>query len=94
MQVQHHNHNRGGKFFVTVDGEERAQMTYVHSGPGLIIIDHTEVDDSLAGKGIGKQLVAAGVAWARKENMQVIPLCPFAKAVFEKVPAYADVLRK
>ena len=34
-----------------------AEMTYVWAGDAKIIIDHTEVDESLNGKGIGKQMV-------------------------------------
>lgn len=94
MQVQQHTNDRGGKFFVAVDGNELAEMTYVNTGASVIIIDHTGVDDALAGKGIGKQLVAAAVEWARKEKIEIIPLCPFAKAIFEKVPSYDDVLKK
>lgn len=94
MEVQHSTTPNGGKFYIAVDGNELAEMTYVNTGPGNIIIDHTGVDDVLAGKGAGKQMVAAGVEWARKENIKIIPLCPFAKAIFEKIPAYADVLRK
>ncbi|MGZ6539658.1 MAG: GNAT family N-acetyltransferase, partial [Bacteroidia bacterium] len=65
---------------------------YRMSGPGKMIIDHTEVDERLAGKGIGKQLVAKAVAFARENNIKILPLCPFAKALFNKTPEYRDVL--
>jgi uncharacterized protein len=57
-----------------------------------VIIDHTQVDDALRGKGAGKKLVEAAVEWARAENQKMIPLCPFARSVFDKTPDYADVL--
>jgi predicted GNAT family acetyltransferase len=44
------------------------------------------------GTGTGAKLVAAAVAWARAEQRKLLPLCPFARSVFEKTPAYADVL--
>jgi predicted GNAT family acetyltransferase len=65
-------------------------MTYTGS-PGLAIIDHTEVDESLRGTGASRRLVAAAVAWARQEKLRLLPLCPFAKHVFDTTPEYADV---
>ena len=51
------------------------------------------MDASLRGTGAGARLVKAAVEWARAEKMQLMPLCPFAKSVFEKTPEYADVLK-
>jgi predicted GNAT family acetyltransferase len=52
------------------------------------------VDDALRGTGAGKRLVGAAVAWARQEGIKILPLCPFARSVFEKTPGFADVLRR
>jgi predicted GNAT family acetyltransferase len=38
--------------------------------------------------------VQAAVEWARKENARLMPLCPFARSVFDKTPEYSDVLAK
>jgi predicted GNAT family acetyltransferase len=67
-------------------------MTYTMAGEQRAIIDHTTVDDALRGTGAGKKLVEAAVLWARAERKKILPLCPFAKSVFDKTPAYADVL--
>ena len=79
-------------FFVEENGEKLARMTFSKAGDTLIIIDHTEVSDKLKGKNVGKQLVAAAVEHARKNNLKIIPLCPFTKSVIDKTPAYQDVL--
>ena len=50
------------------------------------------MDDRLRGTGAGKKLVEAAVQWARKENVRLMPLCPFSRSVFEKTAEYADVL--
>ena len=68
-------------------------MTYTVAGT-RVIIDHTQVDDSLRGEGVGAKLVQAAVEWARAENARLMPLCPYAKSVFDKTAAYADVLAK
>lgn len=75
------------------DGRQLAEMTYVWAGEERIIIDHTEVSDELRGKGVGKQLVAAAVDFARARSIHIVPLCPFAKGVFRRAPEFRDVLR-
>jgi predicted GNAT family acetyltransferase len=70
-----------------------AKMTYTVAGT-RVIIDHTDMDERLRGTGAGKSLVHAAVEWARAENARLLPLCPFARSVFDKTPEYADVLAK
>jgi predicted GNAT family acetyltransferase len=67
-------------------------MTYSRAGDSLIIIDHTEVSDKLRGQGAGKKLVLARGEYARKNNLKILPLCPFAKATFDRTPEIHDVL--
>jgi uncharacterized protein len=75
------------------NGERLAEMTYTVAG-SRVIIDHTDVDDRLRGKGAGRRLVRAAVEWARAENQKLMPLCPFAKSVFDKTADYSDVLAR
>ncbi len=67
-------------------------MTFVFAGSNKIIIDHTEVNPGNNGKGFGKKMVTAAVEMAREKNLKIIPLCPFAKSVFDKTEAFKDVL--
>jgi len=62
------------------------------AGEDKMIIEHTEVDDSLQGQGVGKKLQAELVAWVRAHGIHVLPLCPFAKATFARMPEWQDVL--
>jgi len=80
-----------GAFVIERDGERLAEMTYSMAGD-KVIIDHTDVSDALRGTGTGGKLVAAAVESARANNRRILPLCPFAKSVFDKTPAYGDVL--
>jgi len=89
--VTHERSDHRGAFVMNRDGKRLAEMTYTVAG-SRVIIDHTTVDDALRGTGAGKKLVEAAVQWARAENVKILPLCPFAKSVFDKTPAYADVL--
>lgn len=92
MEIQHQQQNGKGKFFAEENGTELAVMTYTFAGETKIIIDHTEVHKGNEGKGLGKQLVKAAVEYAREKHIKILPLCPFAKAVFDKTPEFSDVL--
>lgn len=92
MEIKQVNNATKG-YFEMVDGEKQAgRMTYSRIGDTKIIIDHTEVDNAYNGQGIGLKLVLAAVDYARKNNIKIIPLCPFAKSVFDKKPELHDVL--
>jgi uncharacterized protein len=91
--IAHERSGHRGAFVWQTDGKRLAEMTYTVAG-SRVIIDHTHVDDSLRGKGVGAQLVQAAVQFARAENVRLMPLCPYAKSVFDKTPEYVDVLAK
>ena len=93
MKIEHEHAGHRGAFVWMEDGERLAVMSYTVAG-SRVIIDHTDVDDRLRGKGAGKQLVKSAVEWARADKVQLLPLCPFARSVFDKTPEYSDVLAK
>lgn len=90
--VQLHLTEKNGYFYIEDQGMIQAQMTFVFAGPGRIIIDHTEVQPGNEGKGYGKQMVSAAVDYAREKHIKILPLCPFAKSVFDRTPEFRDVL--
>jgi len=92
MTITQNNGEKKGVFIATEDGVQAGEMTYSWAGTDKFIIDHTEVDPSFGGKGVGKQLVMAAVEYAREKGIKILPLCPFAKKVFDKTPEIADVL--
>ena len=90
--IQHEEAASKGAFYIDKAGQRVAEMTYSRTNATMIIIDHTDVDDSLRGEGVGRQLLNALVDWARSTGTKVLPLCPFAKAQFDKDPAIRNVL--
>ncbi|SDL49873.1 hypothetical protein SAMN05421823_106181 [Catalinimonas alkaloidigena] len=90
--IQHQDDGPKGSFYYAVDGVPKAQMFYVWAGNQKLIIDHTEVDPSLRGQGVGEALLEQIVAYARTKGVKILPLCPFANAQFKKHPEYQDVL--
>lgn len=93
MEILQEDEATKGRFFIlSKDGVSKAEMTYSKAGSDRIIIDHTEVDDSLRGQGAGKQMVFSAVNYARSKALKIIPLCPFVKSVFDRNPELHDVL--
>ena len=86
--------DQGAKgYFVATDAENEAgRMSYAYAGNSKIIIDHTEVNNAYRGQNIGKKLLMRTVEFARANQIKILPLCPFAKSVFEKVESIRDVL--
>ena len=91
MNIVRKDDGHKGAFVIEVDSRRQGMMTYSLAGD-IVIINHTEVDSTLRGTGAGKQLVAAAVEWARTEHRRIMPLCPFAKSVFDRTPEFGDVL--
>ncbi|WP_300345006.1 GNAT family N-acetyltransferase [Fusobacterium sp.] len=56
------------------------------------IIDHTEVDENYGGKGIAKKLIEIIVNEAKKRDLKILPLCPYAKKEFEKNKEYQEIM--
>lgn len=92
MNIQQKDDGKTGLFFIEQDDKKVAELVYSWKGNDRIIIEHTEVDDALKGKGAGKELMAKTVEFAREKGIKIIPVCSFAKHIFEETKQYEDVL--
>ncbi len=93
MHIQHRISGTHGKFYIPdEEAGSLAELVYAVTNDGKMIIEHTEVDEELRGQNIGYEMVHAAVAHARQYEMKIVPVCPFAKAVFNKKPDFADLL--
>jgi predicted GNAT family acetyltransferase len=92
VSIGHEESGHRGAFFFEQGGKRLGEMTYSRANASLVIIDHTEVDPSLGGQGIGRKLLDAAVAWARETKTKVLSTCPYASAQFAKDPSIRDVL--
>lgn len=68
-----------------------AELTYYKNANNVLTIDHTEVKREMENQGIGSSLVRESVEFARKNNLKIDPLCPFAEVQFEMHKSYRDV---
>lgn len=80
-----------GSFYIPEGNERVGEIFFSMKNDDRMVIEHTEVSEKLSGRGIGKQLVDHAVEYAREKNLKIVPLCPFAKSVFERFPGYEDV---
>ena len=92
IEIKHVKDDPKGYFSASVNGKTAGSLTYTTAGETRIIIDHTEVDKKFLKQGIGKKLVMNVVEYAKLNNLKIIPLCSFAKSVFEKNESIRDVL--
>jgi predicted GNAT family acetyltransferase len=91
MEFKHKDNGQKGSFIFRDGDYLAAEMTYVWMNDNAFIIDHTGVNPKYEGQGLGKQLVEKAVDFARRMDIRILPLCPFARAVFDKTPSYNDV---
>ena len=92
-QVVREDGSSKGRYLLEIAGHQ-AMMTYSRAGEAMIIIDHTEVPAALRGRKVGERLVRQAVDDARQDGVAIVPLCPFAKAQFDRHPEWQDVLRR
>ena len=74
-----------GFFEAEENGKRLGQMEIALSGKRLTVY-HTEVSPEAEGKGLAKKMLEAMVAYAREQQLNVIPLCPYVHAQFKKNP--------
>lgn len=91
MKIQHEETETKGAFYFLDSKQKIAELTYSKAGSKRIILDHTEVSEEHRGKDLGKKLVLEAVDFARKHNLKILPLCPFARSVFSKNKELRDV---
>jgi uncharacterized protein len=85
MKILQKDNGKTGMFFIEQKGEKVAKLVYSWKGKDTIIIEHTEVDDVLKGKGAGKELVTKTMEFAQEKGIELVPVCPFAKSIIDKM---------
>jgi predicted GNAT family acetyltransferase len=86
------NNTAESRFEVNLDGETAfTEYRLVDEG---IILPHTVVPDSFAGKGVGAALAKTALGYAREHDLKVIPLCPFIAGYITKHPEWHDIVHE
>lgn len=85
-------HNEAeSQFETTVDGH-LAVAAYDLEEPNRIVFTHTEVPESLSGRGIAGAIVKYGLDYAREKNLTVVPQCSYVAAFVKRHSEYQDLL--
>lgn len=71
-------------YATNIDNETVAEVTFYEIENGVYNIDHTFVDDSLRGQGIGSKLVQEAVNAIKEKGAQIQATCPFASKWLEE----------
>ena len=84
--------DKGQGGFYIMDGEEQLGEMSIGISDKTLTVFHTEVSPEAEGKGLAKKMLEAMVAYAREQQMKVVPLCPFVHAQFKRNPdKYKDL---
>lgn len=92
-KIQFENLGSKGRYFILVDGQTSAELTISIADSKLWIIDHTSVVDDYRNSGYGLRLVEKAVDDAMQKGAKILPLCPFARSVFDQRPDWNSIRR-
>ena len=85
-------HDKGAnRYVLEVDGKELGFAEYRPDGDRRAFV-HTEVDDSLEGKGMGSKLIREALDDTRKDGKRIVPLCSFVASYVERHPDWNDCI--
>ena len=88
FEITHNKQNM--QFEATVNGE-KAFLEYRMKGNDIAFM-HTEVPETLSGKGIASALAVYAFNYAKENNLPVIVYCPFVKTFLKRHPEYTTQL--
>lgn len=84
-------HNEPKKRFEVVIEDQVARAEYMRAA-NRIIFTHTEVPPALEGNGIASKLAHTGLEYAKAQQFEVMPLCPYFAGYLKRHPEYQDLL--
>lgn len=88
------DNRRRGTFYVE-EGEKQVGEMVIGLSETTLTVYHTEVDPAMEGQGLARAMLDAMVAYARENELQVLPLCEYVHTQFRRHPDdYADVWKK
>ena len=73
-------------------GGQTAVLEYTLA-TGLVVYNHTKVPKNLEGQGIATQLAHTALEYAKSNDLQIMPLCPYVATYIRRHPEYKALLR-
>ena len=69
-------------------GDLIPRIEYIKTKNGEIYLTHTEVPSALEGKGDGSSLVRLALEDIERQQLRLVPLCPFVAGYVQKHPEW------
>lgn len=69
-------------------GDLIPRLEYIKTKNGEIYLTHTEVPSALEGKGVGSSLVRLALEDIERQQLRLVPLCPFVAGYVQKHPEW------
>lgn len=92
LTIQRTDDGQLGAFKLLINDEEVGRMDFRWETPDVFVITHTEVSPEHKGEGLGKELLAAAVDYARQKGKKIRPECSFVATYFTRYEEeYKDV---
>ena len=85
--------DQANRYVLEVDGKALGFAEYQQEADRRIFT-HTEVDQSLEGKGMGAKLVREALDSTRRDGKRIVPVCSFVAAYVERHPDWNDIIDK
>lgn len=85
--------NQERKRYEWREGEHMAFIDYIRTRD-KIYLTHTEVPDALAGNGVGTRMVRAALEDVDRQQLTLIPLCPFVALYLKRNPEWKRLVLK
>ncbi len=79
-----------GRYVLPLEKDAEAELLFHERTAGVIAITYVEVPFSHRGNGLGERLVEHAVREAHAIGHKVVPLCSFARRVFEAHPEWTE----
>ncbi|MDR2157536.1 MAG: N-acetyltransferase [Clostridiales Family XIII bacterium] len=73
-------------------GNVIAEVTFPNIREGVVVINHTFVDESLRGQGIAAELIREAYDAIKAEGKKAVLTCPYAVKWFGEHPDHNDIV--
>lgn len=92
MEFKHINSDHSGSIEVFIEDIKAGEITYIWENDNTIAVTHTGVNPQYEGQGIGKELVLQIAQYAQKNQLNIVPICPFVRVVLNRIPEYKALM--
>ena len=87
------NDSAAGRYRLRLGGDDVGYLEYDPIGTSALLLKHTEIASGHEGKGFGSKLVRAALDDIRRQNLLIVPVCPYVLNFIRRNREYVDLVR-